>query len=96
MQRSSDVFGCQKSVLGRVRVSLLSLGQVRVLLPWVPSGFGFQKMSKICLKFILSMQYFGMLVFENTLYKKIILIQAEKLAKKDEKKILRKFFENFC
>ena len=42
------------------------------------------------------MQYFGMLVFENTLYKKIILIQAEKLAKKDEKKILRKFFENFC
>ena len=42
------------------------------------------------------MQYFGMLVFENTLYKKIILIQAEKLAKKDEEKILRKFFENFC
>ena len=68
MQRSSDVGGCQKSVVGRVRVSLSSLGQVQVSLPRVPLGFGFQKMNKICLKFVLSN---GILFFKDILYKKM-------------------------
>ena len=67
----SDVVGCQKSGSGRVRVSPSRVrvgfgccypGSLRV------SGFfGFQKMNKICLKFVLSN---GILFFKDILYKK--------------------------